>query len=88
MIVGLAMMAIGMAMLFANRGRSGRSVRAKSIGGNVYMGDVNIGSTITHNAPPPPAKRGFFEWSGWLLSAGGFVLSVISVYPMLFPIKP
>lgn len=82
------MMIAGVAMQVANRSRSGRSVRAKSIGGNVYMGDVTIGSTVTHNAPPPPAKRGLFEWSGWLLTAGGFVLGLISVYPMLFLEKP
>ncbi|CAO3374355.1 hypothetical protein [Azospirillum argentinense] len=82
------MTAAGVAMQIANRGRSGRSVRAKSIGGNVYMGDVNIDSTVTHNAPPPPAKRGLFDWSGWLLTAGGFVLSAYSLYLTLYPLKP
>ena len=82
------MMAAGVALQVTNRGRSGRSVRAKSIGGNVFMGDVNIGNTVTHNGPPPPPpKRGLFEWSGWLLTAGGFILGLISVYPMLFLAK-
>ncbi|OYD85495.1 hypothetical protein CHT98_05530 [Azospirillum brasilense] len=82
------MMAAGVALQVTNRGRPGRSVRAKSIGGNVYMGDVNIGSTVTHNPPPPPPKRGLFDWSSWLLSAGGFVLSVYGIYLTLYPAKP
>lgn len=83
------MLAAGLvSMQFANRGRSGRSVRAKSIGGNVYMGDVNIGSTVTHNTSQPPAKRGLFEWSGWLLTAAGFILSAYGLYLTLYPAKP
>lgn len=82
------MMATGVALQFTNRGRSGRSVRAGAIGGNVYMGDVNIGSTVTQNAPPSPPKRGLFEWSSWLLTAGGFVLSAYGLYLTLYPAKP
>jgi hypothetical protein len=86
--VGILLLVAGMVKLW--KGTDGRSVCDNTITGNVYMGEVttNIGTTIHNHASPPAApQRGLFDWSAWLLTAGGFLLGAVSLYLTIYPTR-
>lgn len=83
LIYGLGLFVVGILLLMVGRKGNNRSVRAHTINGPVVMGDMNVGTTVNHQAP----SRGWVEWSGWTMTLGGLVAGLVSLYVTFFPVK-